>query len=69
MQSTGNGVAGLLMKLQEEVLGYSVVVPLHANCHRADLAFRDAMDDTHEFGVRYHARCGYLVSQRTHASA
>ena len=49
MQSTGNGVAGLLMKLQEEVLGYSVVVPLHANCHRADLAFRDAMDDTHEF--------------------
>ena len=28
------------MKLQEEVLGYSVAVPLHANCHRADLAFR-----------------------------
>ena len=43
MQSTGNGVAGLLMQLQAEVLRYSVVVPLHANCHHADLAFRDAM--------------------------
>ena len=49
MQSTGNGVAGLLMKLQQEVLGYNLVVLMHANCHRADLAFRDAMDDTHEF--------------------
>ena len=43
MQSSGNGVAGVLMQLQAEVLGYSVVVPVHANCHRADLAFRDAM--------------------------
>ena len=49
MQSTGNGVAGLLMQLQAEVLGYSVVVPVHANCHRADLAFRDAMDSSHVF--------------------
>ena len=48
MQSTGNCVARLLMKLQEEVLGYSVVVPRHANCHRAHVAFRGAMDDTHE---------------------
>ena len=36
MRSTGNGVAGLLMQLQAE--GYSVVVPMHANCQRADLA-------------------------------
>ena len=49
MQSTGNGVAGLLMQLQAEVLGNSVVVPMHANCHRADLAFRDAMDSSHVF--------------------
>ena len=49
MQSDGNGVAGLLMKLQQEVLGYSLLVPVHANCHRADLAFRDAMDSSHEF--------------------
>ena len=53
MHSNGNGVAKLLMKLQEEVLGYRVVVPLHANCQhancqRAYLAFRNAMDDTHE---------------------
>ena len=51
MKSTGKGVSGLLLKLQEEVLGYSVVVvvPMHANCHRADLEFRDTMDSTHEF--------------------
>ena len=49
MQSDGNGVAGLLMKLQQEVLGYSLLVPVHANRHRADLAFRDAMDSNHEF--------------------
>ena len=49
MQSDGNGVAGLLMKLQREVIGYSLLVPVHANCHRADLAFRDAMDSSHEF--------------------
>ena len=49
MQSTGNGVAGLLMQLQAEVLGCSVVVPMHANCHRADLVFRDAMDSSHVF--------------------
>ena len=49
MQSTGNGVADLLMQLQAEVLGYNVVVPMHANCHRADLAIRDAMDSSHVF--------------------
>ena len=49
MPSTGNGVAGLLMQLQTEVLGYSVVAPMHANRHRADLAFRDAMDSSHVF--------------------
>ena len=36
------------MKLQEEVLGYSLVVRMHANCHRAIWAFHDAMDHTHE---------------------
>ena len=49
MQPKGNGVAGLLMKLQQEVSGYSLLVPVHANCHRADLAFCDAMDNNHEF--------------------
>ena len=49
MPSTGNGVAGLLMQLQAEVLGYNVVVLMHANCHRADLAFRDTMDSSHVF--------------------
>ena len=49
MQSTGNGVAALLMQPEAEVLGYSVVVPMHANSHRADLAFRDAMDSSHVF--------------------
>ena len=49
MQSTGNGVAGLLMKLQADVLGYSVVVPVHAKCHGADLTVRNAMDSSHRF--------------------
>ena len=49
MQSTGNGVAALLMQLEAEVLGYSVVVLMHAKCHRADLAFRDVMDSSHVF--------------------
>ena len=49
LPSTGNGVTGQLMKLQEEVFGSTVVIPMHANCHLADLALRDAMDDTHEF--------------------
>ena len=37
------------MQLQHDVLGHSVVVPVHANCHRGDLAFRDAMDNSHEW--------------------
>ena len=49
MHSDGNGVAGLLMKLQREVPGYSLLVLVHANCHHADLAFRDAMDRGREF--------------------
>ena len=49
MQSTEKGVAGLLMQLQRDVLGHSMIVPIHANCHCADLAFRDAMDSSHEF--------------------
>ena len=49
MQSTGNGFCGLLQNLQTEVLGQAVLVPVHANCHRADLAFREAMDGSHVF--------------------
>ena len=49
MQSTANEVCGLLVRLQKEVLGYSVLVLVHANCHCADLAFRDAMDSNHAF--------------------
>ena len=49
MQSTKNGIAGLLMQPQCNVLGHSVIVPIHANCHRADLAFRDVMDSSHAF--------------------
>ena len=49
MQSTGNAVAGLLMQLQAEVLSYSVVVPIHANCHHADMALWDATDSSHAF--------------------
>ena len=42
-------MAALLMKLPHEVLAYLLLLPVHANCHRADLAFRDAMDSNHEF--------------------
>ena len=49
MQSTGNGVCGLLQNLQTEVLGQAALVLVHANCHRADLAFREAMDGSHVF--------------------
>ena len=44
MQSTGNRVCGLLQKLAMEVPGRAVSVLVHANCHGADLAFREAMD-------------------------
>ena len=43
MQGANTGVFGRLRSLQTELLGFNVVVPFHANCHRADLAFRDAM--------------------------
>ena len=49
MHSDGNGVAGLLMNMHREVLGYSLLVPVHGNSHRADLALCDAMDSNHEF--------------------
>ena len=49
MHSDGNGVAGLLMKLQREVLGYSPLVPVYANCHPANLAFHHTIDNNHEF--------------------
>ena len=43
MQSAGNGVAGLLMQLQAEGLGYSAVVPMHANvCITAQVCNVDA---------------------------
>ena len=48
MQSTENGVVGLLMQLQRDVPGHSVIIPIHPNCHRAH-AFRGAMDSSHEF--------------------
>ena len=44
MQGANSGVFGRLRSLQTEFLGFSVVVFFHANFHRADLAFRDAMD-------------------------
>ena len=37
------------MQLRRDVLGHSVIVPVHANCHRADLAFHDTMDSSHGF--------------------
>ena len=49
MESTANGVYSLLVRLHKKVLGYSVPVRVHANCHRADLAFRDAMASSHAF--------------------
>ena len=49
MQSTGNGVCGLLQNLQVEAPGQAVRVPVHANSHRADLALCEAMDGNHVF--------------------
>ena len=71
MQSDGNGVAGLLMKLQQEVLNYSLLVLVHPNCYRANLAFRDAMDSSHEFLGHVADTMNHcdLVPQRPHAAS
>ena len=39
----GCGVRALLTDLQQEVCGWCVLVPVHANCHRNDLAFKHAI--------------------------
>ena len=32
-----------------EVAGFGVLVPVHANCHRADLGWREVRDEGHAF--------------------
>ena len=49
MQSNWDGVASLLLNLHYKVLGYLLHVPIDANSYGADLAFRDAMESSHEF--------------------
>ena len=49
MISTNASVVGLLRSLQEEVARQSYFVTMHANCHRADLAIKDALKEAHVF--------------------
>ena len=49
MQGRQEGVYALLRDLQHEICGWSVVVPIHANCHRTDLAIKAALSAGHAF--------------------
>ena len=49
MTGTKTGVVGLLRSLQEEVTGQSYFGAMHANCHRANLPFKDALKEAHIF--------------------
>ena len=49
MQGRQEGVYALLRDLQQEICGWSVVVPIHANCHRTDLAIKAALIAGHAF--------------------
>ena len=42
-------LVGLLRALQEEVTRHACYVAMHASCHRADLAFKDAFKEAHAF--------------------
>ena len=43
------GVVALLRALQQEVIPEAYFVAMHANCHRAGLAFKDALKEAHVF--------------------
>ena len=49
MVGTNTGLVGLLRKLQREVTGHTYFVAMHANCHQAYLAFKDALKEVHVF--------------------
>ena len=49
MSGAKAGVVALLRALQQEVTGEAYFVAMHANCHRADLAFKDALKEAHVF--------------------
>ena len=42
-------LVGLLRELQREVTGHAYFAAMHANCHRPDLAFKDALKKVHVF--------------------
>ena len=46
---TTSGLVGLLRAPQQEVTMHAYFVAMHANCHRADLAFKDALKEAHVF--------------------
>ena len=43
MQGRQEGVYALLRDLHQEIRGWSVVVPIHANCHHTDFAIQAAL--------------------------
>ena len=49
MQGARAGVFSFLCALQQEICGWSVVVPVHANGHRVDLAINTALDSGYTF--------------------
>ena len=49
MQGRQEGVYALLRDLQQEICGWWVLVPIHANCHRTDLAIKAAFSAGHAF--------------------
>ena len=44
---TTAGLVDLLCASHQEVTGHAYFVAMHANCHRADLAFKDALKESH----------------------
>ena len=49
VQGRQEGVYALLRDLQQEICGWSVVVPIHANCHCRGLAIKASLSAGHDF--------------------
>ena len=52
MQGRQEGVYALLRDLQREICGWSVVVPIHANCHRRDIQSATGNNSNHPKYIR-----------------
>ena len=61
MVGTNTGLVGLLRELQREVTGHAYFVAMHANYHRANLAFKNALKEVHALLDVLNATVGYIL--------